>query len=98
MLLNTLQPKYWFAAHHHTKYAALVKHQQSGKETKFLALDKCLPHRHFLQVLELEASDEPVLKYDLEWLAILKKTNPLITTRKEILRLPCQENGNWYDM
>lgn len=113
MLLRELRPRYWFAAHLHVKYAALVKHapkapHQSGgggssnggtassrqqsiveaqnaarlapgqqpqlggkaaatqpqppassgngsgragaKETRFLALDKCLPGRGFLQV------------------------------------------------
>ena len=62
-LMEELKPKLWFSAHHHIKYAALVQHQltqnpakrqRTGSEedpmfTKFLALDKCLPRRRFLQ-------------------------------------------------
>lgn len=46
--------------------------------TQFLALDKCLPNRHFLQLLEItplsESSFErPLsLEYDREWLAITR--------------------------
>ena len=46
--------------------------------TNFLALDKCLPNRKFLQLLSIDAlapSDPPApptLTYDKEWLAILR--------------------------
>ncbi|KRX00252.1 hypothetical protein PPERSA_10751 [Pseudocohnilembus persalinus] len=49
-LLNTLKPDYWFSGHLHCKFAALVRHQD-GNKTKFLALDKCLPKRQFLQIV-----------------------------------------------
>ncbi|XP_058125618.1 lariat debranching enzyme [Anopheles ziemanni] len=84
-LLQKLRPPYWFAAHLHCKFAALVPHRDE-EPTKFLALDKCLPKRRFLQVLDIptspDATNGPVrLKYDLEWLTILNLTNHLISIR-----------------
>ena len=82
-LLNHLQPTYWFSGHMHAKFAAVVEHS-NGSRTKFLALDKCLPKRKFLQILDFgESKGEGVLKYDLYWLGILKTTNGL-TRFKEL--------------
>uniref|UniRef100_A0A1B0G3Y7 Lariat debranching enzyme C-terminal domain-containing protein n=1 Tax=Glossina morsitans morsitans TaxID=37546 RepID=A0A1B0G3Y7_GLOMM len=113
-LLNILQPSYWFAAHMHCKFAALVTHMKklnisAGKEekseraegrcTKFLALDKCLPRRRFLQIIDIESKnhtdDEGQLhfEYDLEWLTILYLTNHLTNTRNSYYYLP-NEKGN----
>lgn len=88
-LLKKLQPKYWFSGHLHCKFAAVIPHNnndndddvdaEAKSETKFLALDKCLPNRRFLQVIDF---DEPKpecsrLQYDLEWLTILSTTKHL---------------------
>jgi lariat debranching enzyme len=58
----------------------------TNKEVRFLALDKCLPGRHFLQLCEIqpcdlaglakyppkESSPRYQLQYDAEWLAITR--------------------------
>lgn len=79
-LMTLLKPKYWFAAHMHAKFPALIPHncKDSVKFTKFLALDKCLPRRQFLQVVDFGPSDAPLeLLYDPEWLAIMQLTDAL---------------------
>uniref|UniRef100_A0A3Q2I7D0 Debranching RNA lariats 1 n=1 Tax=Equus caballus TaxID=9796 RepID=A0A3Q2I7D0_HORSE len=98
-LLEHLKPAYWFSAHLHVKFAALMQHQakdkgQTGKKTKFLALDKCLPHRDFLQVIEIEhdPSAPDYLEYDIEWLTILRATNDLINVTGRLWNMP-ENNG-----
>jgi len=84
-VLDVLQPEYWFAAHLHCKFAALVEHP-SGAITKFLALDKCLQGRRFLQLVEVGEpvkDDDIILKYDAHWLAVLKSTNHLLSVEKK---------------
>ncbi len=58
--------------------APLPPPEITNKRTQFLALDKCLPNRKFLQVLDVDPlsastkSNPPRLTYDKEWLAILR--------------------------
>jgi lariat debranching enzyme len=61
-LLHLLRPKYWFSAHLHTKFAAIVPHLPStectSSSTKFLALSKCLPGQRFLQIIDVPSLKE----------------------------------------
>ncbi|CBZ51768.1 hypothetical protein NCLIV_015600 [Neospora caninum Liverpool] len=54
-LLKKLKPAFWFAAHLHARFAAVYVHPgPEGKATRFLALDKVLPRRDFLQILDVD--------------------------------------------
>lgn len=88
-LLKKLKPDYWFSAHLHCKFAAKVPHDDNT-ETKFLALDKCLPGKRFLQVIEIpHCTDNPLtLQLDPEWLGILKETDHLLHLENSIHYLP----------
>lgn len=100
-LLEKLKPPYWFAAHLHCKFAALVQHGEDGPITKFLALDKCIPRRKFLQIIELESEPGPYeIQYDEEWLAITRRFNsvfPLTTKHTNFggAHLDMQECRGW---
>ena len=52
-----MQPSYWFAAHLHVKFAAVVKHAE--RATRFLSLDKALPNRDFMQLIQLQGDGSP---------------------------------------
>jgi lariat debranching enzyme len=62
--------------------------------TRFLALDKPLPGRQFLQVLDIPlrpdvpGAGEACFAYDAEWLAVLARTHALEPAAKRYPRLP----------
>ena len=89
-LMLRLRPQYWFSAHLHVKFAAVVRHRSAGggssssvagaSVTRFLALDKVLPNRDFLQLVDIEppegcGGESTHFEYDPEWLAILRATH-----------------------
>jgi len=50
------------------------------KSTQFLALDKCEPHRQFLEIIDLPEFTGPLqFKYDEEWLSIVRTLDSFLT-------------------
>ncbi|CAJ0593293.1 unnamed protein product [Cylicocyclus nassatus] len=103
-LLYDIRPRYWFAAHLHVAFAALVAHD--GKDgsagaspTRFLALDKPIPRRQFIQALELDIAEDAELKltYDPQWLAILKSTDSFTTITRSNAYLPSAHSNERWD-
>ncbi|XP_077215417.1 lariat debranching enzyme-like isoform X2 [Tasmannia lanceolata] len=100
-LLDKLKPPYWFSAHLHCKFPAIVQHGEGGPITEFLALDKCLPGRQFLQILEIESGPGPYeIQYDEEWLAITRKLNSLLPLTKKSVqfgdqKVDIQDDRHW---
>jgi len=62
----------------------------TAQMTRFLSLDKCMPRRQYLSVLHLPSSSENnrKLRYNLEWLTILKNTHHLTVNDKRTVYLP----------
>ena len=92
-VLKSLQPDFWFSAHLHCRFPAQVTHSQTGKVTNFLALDKCLPRRKYLEIIDVGPPKGPMeLSYDPEWLAITKSTLPIFNTEPMHTKLPFRES------
>lgn len=74
----------------------------TNKEVRFLALDKCLPGRHFLQLAEIQPFDAEAhklyppqlsgpryrLQYDPEWLAITRVFHKSLQIGPQALQAP----------
>ncbi|KIM28711.1 hypothetical protein M408DRAFT_68931, partial [Serendipita vermifera MAFF 305830] len=88
-VLKLLRPLWWFSAHLHVRFAAEYDHTGQGhlpSTTKFLALDKCVPRRKFLEIIDTPSPQDhspPKLTYDIEWLAISKAMHPLLSTDRK---------------
>nr|SVE77020.1 EOG090X06RW [Daphnia lumholtzi] len=95
ILLHELKPKYWFSAHLHCRFAATVQHNET-QSTNFLALDKCLPRRQYLELIEVphDTNQGFELCYDPQWLAILRSTNHLLSVRATNQYLPSGGPGS----
>ena len=99
--MDHVQPDYWFSAHLHVKFPALVPHPKTGKTTRFLSLDKCLPKRQFLQVIEvgdkIVNKSDVHIKFDPTWLAILKSTNHLLSASRQMTYMPGPNGKERFD-
>jgi lariat debranching enzyme len=94
-VLNHLKPRHWFAAHLHVKFKAAIEWTDTAT-SQFLALDKCLPGRKYLEVMDIDPKEpgDKVLSYDPEWMTILRKTDRLLS----IDRQPNNKIPNVLDM
>jgi lariat debranching enzyme len=86
-LLSKVRPEKWFAAHMHVEFSATVEHGNEQR-TEFLALDKCLPGRKHMQVIEMPTNGPLHLEYDEEWLSIVKAMDPYLSLSQNAPKIP----------
>lgn len=101
-LLTKLKPKYWYAAHMHCRFEAKVFHEEQDAVTDFVALDKCILGRHFLEFVDVgdaverneDGTAKLTMEYDPEWLTILSLTNKFLNCTKSDTKLPYEPSSN----
>ena len=81
ILLDYLQPRYWFCAHMHTKLSLTITHS-SGKITQFIALGKVgyndpMDYYSHDLTFDQQLQSDTKLRYDPEWLYIMAHTKDL---------------------
>jgi lariat debranching enzyme len=78
-LLREVKPRHWVAGHMHVKFIANYVHDDKTT-TRFTALSKAIPSiraSEFLDILDFPDAKMGQLRYDEEWLAILRASHDL---------------------
>ncbi|GJJ14916.1 hypothetical protein Clacol_009186 [Clathrus columnatus] len=73
--------------------------KEQARRTQFLALDKCLPRRNFLEVIDIPISSNgpegnvgsPYITFDPEWLAITRALHPFLSLQRNQKHVPRSE-------
>ncbi|KAG8895270.1 hypothetical protein FRC00_007672, partial [Tulasnella sp. 408] len=71
--------------------SSAIQSRPGASETKFLALDKCLPKKDYLEIIDFPApldNDPPKFTFDTEWLGIVRATNQYLSKTKRQQSLP----------
>ncbi|KAG8943564.1 hypothetical protein FRC04_002789 [Tulasnella sp. 424] len=71
--------------------ASPIQSRPGASETKFLALDKCLPKKDYLEIIDFPApldNNPPKFTFDPEWLGIVRATQQYFSRNKSQQSLP----------